>query len=140
MLVAIADTNLVVLPCGQDRGGPSDDLITGQLLSQITTEARDSDFNRIIVDVPPLYPVAQGRAILHELAQFVIVGEWGKTSRAMAETALAEDHLLEARCLGVVYDRVNMRKLKSFLLPGEMENYLGGPKSYMSLRRRKARK
>lgn len=140
MLVAIADTNLVVLPCGQDRGGPSDDLLTGQLLSQITAEARDSDFNRIIVDVPPLYPVAQGRAILHELGQFIIVGEWGKTSRAMAETALIDDHLLEARCLGVVYDAVNMRKLKSFLLPGEMENYLGGPKSYMSLKRRMSKK
>ena len=52
------------------------------------------------------------------------------------ETALAEDSLLESRCLGVVYDRVNLRKLKSFLLPGEMENYLAGPKPSMSLKRR----
>lgn len=136
MLVGIANTNLVVLPCGLDQGGPSDDLLTGQMLGQIAAEARDGDFSRVIVDVPPLYPVAQGRAILHELAQFVIVAEWGRTSRAMAETALAEDSLLESRCLGVVYDRVNLRKLKSFLLPGEMENYLAGPKSYMSLKRR----
>lgn len=136
MLFGIADTNLAILPCGLDQGGPSDDLMTGQLLAQITAEARDDDFSRVIVDVPPLYPVAQGRAILHELAQFIIVGEWGQTSRAMAETALAEDPLLQARCLGVVYDRVNLRKLKSFLLPGEMGNYLGGPKSYMSLKRR----
>ncbi|WP_405402115.1 GNVR domain-containing protein [Paracoccus sp. Ld10] len=136
MLVGIANTNLVVLPCGLDQGGPSDDLLTGQMLGQIAAEARDGDFSRVIVDVPPLYPVAQGRAILHELAQFVIVAEWGRTSRAMAENALADDALLEARCLGVVYDRVNLRKLKSFLLPGEMENYLAGPKSYMSLKRR----
>lgn len=134
MLVAIADTNLVVLPCGQGRGGPSDDLLTGRMLARIAAEARDGDFGRVVVDVPPLYPVAQGRAILHELAQFVIVAEWGRTPRAVAEAALAEDSLLEARCLGVVYDRVNLRKLRSFLLPGEMETILDGRRTFMGLR------
>jgi succinoglycan biosynthesis transport protein ExoP len=136
MLISIADTNLVVLPCGLDHGGPSDDLLTGRMLAQIAREAQNGDFSRVIVDVPPLYPVAQGRAILQDLPQFIIVGEWGRTLRAMSESALAEDPSLETRCLGVVYDRVNLRKLKSFLLPGEMENYLDGSKSYMSLRRR----
>jgi|GEM_PF-2078114 len=140
MLVSIADTNVVVLPCGMDHGGPSDDLLTGQMLAQITAEAQEGDFDRVVVDVPPLYPVAQGRAILHDLPQFVIVGEWGQTSRSMAETALAEDQRLEARCLGVVYDRVNMRKLRAFLLPGEMENYLDGSKSDMPLWRRITRR
>ncbi|SCY94926.1 GNVR domain-containing protein [Paracoccus tibetensis] len=138
MLFVVADTNLVVLPCGLEQGGPSDDLLTGRVLSQIAAEACE-DFGRVIVDVPPLYPVAQGRAILHDLPQFLIVGEWGRTPRSMAETALEEDPRLEARCLGVVYDRVNLRKLKSFLLPGEMENYLSDAKSYLSMKRRSAR-
>lgn len=134
MLVNIADTNLYVLPCGLDTGGPSDDLLTGQKLAQIMAEADASDFARIVVDVPPLYPVAQGRAILRELPQFVIVGEWGRTPRAMVEAALAEDFRLESRCIGVVYDRVNLRKLKGFLLPEEVENYLRKSKSYISLK------
>lgn len=138
MLFVVADTNLVVLPCGLEQGGPSDDLLTGRVLAQIAAEACE-DFGRVIVDVPPLYPVAQGRAILHDLPQFLIVGEWGRTPRSMAETALEEDPRLEARCLGVVYDRVNLRKLKSFLLPGEMENYLSDAKSYLSMKRRSAR-
>ena len=46
----------------------------------------------------------------------------------MAETALAEDPTLEARCLGVLYDRVNLRKLRAFLMPGEVENYIGKSK------------
>lgn len=138
MLFGVADTNVVVLPCGLEHGGPSDDLLTGRLLSQIAATAC-SDFDRVIVDLPPLYPVAQGRAILHDLPQFLIVAEWGRTPRSMAETALEEDLRLEARCLGVVYDRVNLRKLKRFLLPGEMENYLSDAKSYLSLKRRGAR-
>lgn len=124
MLVGVADTNLAILPCGLDHGGPADDLLTGRWLSQVMTEATSKDFSRVVVDVPPLYPVAQGRAILRELPQFVIVGEWGRTPRSMVETALAEDRRLETRCLGVVYDRVNLKKLRSFLMPGEMENYL----------------
>lgn len=135
MLVGIADTNLAVLPCGLEQGGASDDLLTGRILAQIAADA-GGDFSRVIVDVPPLYPVAQGRAILHELPQFLIVAEWGRTPRSMAETVLAEDPGLQARCLGVVYDRVNLRQLRSFLMPEAMENYLNRSKDYLSLKRR----
>lgn len=135
MLVGIADTNLAVLPCGLTQGGASDDLLTGKRLEQIVAEAA-RDFSRVIIDVPPLYPVAQGRAILHELPQFLIVGQWGRTPRSMAETVLAEDPLLDSRCLGVVYDRVNLRQLRSYLTPDAMENYLNSSKDYLSLKRR----
>ena len=135
MLVSIANTNVTVLPCGLAGGGASDDLLTGKLLEQLVTDACNT-FNRVIVDVPPLYPVAQGRAILHELPQFLIVGEWGRTPRSMAETVLAEDPELEARCLGVVYDQVNLRQLRSFLMPEAMENYLDRSRDYLSLKRR----
>lgn len=128
MLVAVAGTNLLVLPCGTEQGGPADDAQTAQLISAIATEAGGKEFSRVIINVPPLYPVAQGRAILRGLPQFVIVAEWGETPRAMAETALAEDPTLEARCLGVIYDRVNLRKLRAFLMPGEVENYIGKSK------------
>ena len=135
MLVGIADTNLAVLPCGLEQGGASDDLLTGRILGQIASEA-GGDFSRVIVDVPPLYPVAQGRAILQELPQFLIVAEWGRTPRSMAETVLAEDPQLQAHCLGVVYDRVNLRHLRSYLMPEAMENYLSRSKDYLSLKGR----
>lgn len=135
MLVGIADTNLAVLPCGLEQGGASDDLLTGRILGQIAAEA-GGDFSRVIVDVPPLYPVAQGRAILQELPQFLIVAEWGRTPRSMAETVLAEDPQLQAHCLGVVYDRVNLRHLRSYLMPEAMENYLSRSKDYLSLKGR----
>ena len=135
MLVGIADTNLVVLPCGLEQGGASDDLLTGRTLAQIAAEA-GGDFSRVIIDVPPLYPVAQGRAILQELPQFLIVAEWGRTPRSMAETVLAGDPRLETRCLGVVYDRVSLRHLRLYLMPEAMENYLGRSKTYFSMKGR----
>ena len=54
----------------------------------------------------------------------------------MVETVLAESPQLEDRCLGVVYDRVNLRQLRSFLMPEAMENYLNRSKDYLSLKRR----
>ena len=135
MLVGVADTNLSVLPCGRAGGGASDDLLGGKLLGQVVTDAC-AEFSRVIVDVPPLYPVAQGRALLHELPQFLIVAEWGRTPRSMAETVLAEDPALQARCLGAVYDRVNLRRLRSFLMPEAMENYLNRSRDYLSMKRR----
>ena len=135
MLVGIADTNLLVLPCGLQQDVLADDMAISEWLAKLSAGAGGSDFDRLVVDVPPLYPVAQGRAILRELQQFVIVAEWGRTPRSMAETALADDPQLESHCLGVVYDRVNLGQLRSFLLPGESENYLSGAKSYISMRK-----
>ena len=87
-----------------------------------------------MIDVPPLYPVAQGRAILHELPQFAIVAEWGRTPRGLAELALADEPELEARCIGVVYDRVNLRRLRRYLPPGAAENYVGMSRAYARAR------
>ena len=99
-------------------------------------DARKS-FSAVIVDVPPLYPVAQGRAVLAELQQFVAVGEWGRTPRSMVETTLADHPRLTDKCLGVVYDRVNLRRLRPYLVPEAMENYLSRSKGYLSLRTKK---
>lgn len=133
MLVGIADTNIVILPCGLAGGGASDDLLTDQLLRDLLADACKT-FSSVVVDVPPLYPVAQGRAILHELQQFIVVGEWGRTPRSMVETTLGDHPELQQKCLGVVYDRVNLRRLRSFLVPEAMENYLSRSKGYLSLR------
>ena len=135
-LFKIADTNIYVLPCGLEGGGASDDLLTSQLLRNVVQDARKS-FSAVIVDVPPLYPVAQGRAVLAELQQFVAVGEWGRTPRSMVETTLADHPRLTDKCLGVVYDRVNLRRLRSYLVPEAMENYLSRSKGYLSLKTKK---
>ena len=133
MLATIEQTNVTVLPCGLGTGGRADDLITAAFMTRLLDEAR-SLFGSIVIDVPPLYPVAQGRAILHELPHFAIVAEWGKTPRNMPEIALADDPELEARCVGVVYDRVNLRRLRRYLPPGAAENYVGMAKAYSQAR------
>ncbi|WP_435171517.1 GNVR domain-containing protein [Falsirhodobacter sp. 1013] len=120
MLLDIEDANLTVLPAGK---GIPDEIQSAQLIRRIVSEMR-ADFAAIIVDVPALYPTAQGLAVLYELPAFAVVGEWGQTPRDVAEAALLNHPLLENRCLGVVYDRVNLRKLRSFITPNSVERML----------------
>ena len=120
MLLDIEDANLTVLPAGK---GMPDEIQSAQLIRRIVSEMR-AEFAAIIVDVPALYPTAQGLAVLYELPSFAVVGEWGQTPRDVAESALLNHPLLENRCLGVVYDRVNLRKLRSFITPNSVERML----------------
>ncbi|MDB6454797.1 GNVR domain-containing protein [Falsirhodobacter sp. 20TX0035] len=120
MLLDVEDANLTVLPAGK---GIPDDLQSAQLIRRILNEVR-GEFAAIVVDVPALYPTAQGLAMLYELPSFAVVGEWGETPRDVAEAALLNHPLLESLCLGVVYDRVNLRKLRSFTTPNSVERML----------------
>lgn len=129
MLVCIEGTNLSVLPAGLTQGGRVDDMVTAGFLNDVLRET-DELFSAVVIDVPPLYPVAQGRAILHHLPHFAIVAEWGRTPRDLADMALADDPELEARCVGVLFDRVNLRRLRRYLPPGAAENYVGMAKAY----------
>lgn len=133
LLASIEGTNVTVLPCGLASGGRADDLTTAGFLAQLLDEAAQM-FGAIVIDVPPLYPVAQGRAILHDLPHFAIVAEWGRTPRDLAELALVDDPDLEERCIGVVYDRVNLRRLRRYLPPGAAERYVGMSRAYARAR------
>ncbi|MGZ3217341.1 GNVR domain-containing protein [Paracoccus sp. T5] len=123
MLHDVTDSQLTVLPCGQGSKGAGDDLVLAKALRKVLSEV-DDRYGHVILDVPPLYPVAQGMAVLRELPGCVIVAEWGETPRDMIDLVLANLPELETTCLGVVYDRVVPRRLKSYLAPGSVEHML----------------
>lgn len=123
MLHDVKHSQLTVLPCGVAGNEASDDLTVARTLRKILDQAGD-EYGHVILDVPPLFPGAQGLAILQELPGFVIVAEWGKTPRDMLDSVLMNHPQLEAYCLGVVYDRMVPRRLRSFLAPGSIETML----------------
>lgn len=128
LLLDVKNSHLTVLPCGLTNGGASDDLMIAQALRRILDEVSDG-FGHVVLDVPPLYPVAQGLAILRELPGCVIVAEWGATPRDMIDLVLTNHPDLERTCLGVVYDRMVPRRLRSFLMPGSVEHMLVSSKA-----------
>nr|WP_111300717.1 GNVR domain-containing protein [Paracoccus saliphilus] len=123
MLHDVTDSQLTVLPCGQGSKGAGDDLVLAKALRKVLSEV-DDRYGHVILDVPPLYPVAQGMAVARELPGCVIVAEWGATPRDMIDLVLTNLPELETTCLGVVYDRVIPRRLQTYLAPGSVERML----------------
>lgn len=123
MLHDVTESHLTVLPCGHGSKGAGDDLVLAKALRKLLSEV-DDRYGHVILDVPPLYPVAQGMAVLRELPGCVIVAEWGETPRDMIDLVLTNLPELETTCLGVVYDRVVPRRLRSYLGRGSVEHML----------------
>ena len=45
---------------------------------------------------------------------FVVIVEWGRTVQAMVRNAVLCDNEIASKCVGVVYNRVNMSKIKLY--------------------------
>ena len=71
-------------------------------------------FDYIIVDLPPIGPVVDVRAAAAMFDAFVFVARWGRTVRDVVQTTLAADKEISNRCIGVVYNRVQLDKIKLY--------------------------
>ncbi len=80
-----------------------------RLLAQVS-----EDFDYIVVDLPPLGPVVDARAIAPQIGAFVLVVEWRRTARKAVRSILSNENELYDKCLGAVINKVNIGELKLF--------------------------
>jgi succinoglycan biosynthesis transport protein ExoP len=106
----------------------SEVLASPGMRSLLTEGAKDFDY--IIVDLPPLAPVVDVRAAASLFDAFVFVVEWGRTPRLMVQTALASDKLLYEKCVGVVFNKVHLGKIKLYESYGSKDYYYGRYSKY----------
>lgn len=71
-------------------------------------------FDIIIVDLPPFAAVAEGRLLSTHCDCFVLVTEWGRTNRGVVWRFLESEKAIRERLLGVVLNKVNLRKLRKY--------------------------
>ncbi len=71
-------------------------------------------YDYVIVDLPPLAPVVDTRATTHLIDSYLFVIEWGGTRIDVVEHALGRAPGVVESVLGVVLNKVNMSKLKSY--------------------------
>ena len=71
-------------------------------------------FDYIIIDLPPIGAVVDVRAAAGLFDAFVCVVRWGETVREMLKAALAADREIANRCIGVVYNQVNLKNIKLY--------------------------
>ena len=68
----------------------------------------------VVVDLPPATLVADVRENAAGFDGFVLVVEWGKTSLDVIEAALAGNDQIHRKLLGVILNKVDIGKLRTY--------------------------
>ncbi|HEX5959469.1 MAG TPA: polysaccharide biosynthesis tyrosine autokinase [Hyphomicrobiaceae bacterium] len=119
------DSNLAVLPAVLQRRLPhAAEFLASSGMRSVLRQARET-YHWIVLDLPPLGPVIDARAIVGQVDAFVLVVEWGRTTRRLVRATLDADRHMRAKCLGVVLNKVNLKQLQLYDACGSSAYYNG---------------
>lgn len=108
------DSGLQILPCVYAKDDPRavDGLSSAMFHALLKTGDRSLEY--IVVDLPPIGPVVNARGMAPAIDAFILVVEWGTTSRGAVRAALAKEQSIRSKLLGVILNKVDMTKLKFY--------------------------
>ena len=72
------------------------------------------EFDYVILDLPPVGPVVDAKALARKLDCFVFVVEWGRTPRRVIRGLLQSEWMVAEKCLGVVLNKVDLKRLTRY--------------------------
>jgi len=130
LLLLDGKTRLAFLPAVVKRRVPhSSDLLSSSIMVNLLEELK-VHFDYIVLDLPPLGPVVDARAVSPMLDASLAVIEWGRTSRRVVRTTFAVQPELMEKCIGVVLNKVDTEKLKLYRSYGSGEYYYNRYSAY----------
>jgi succinoglycan biosynthesis transport protein ExoP len=101
-------TGLAFLPAVvRSRLANSSEILGSDAIQEVFDKLREM-YDYVIVDLSPLAPVVDVRAMTHLVDSFVFVVEWGRTKIDVAEHALAGARGVYENLLGVVLNKADM--------------------------------
>lgn len=130
LLLADPKTNLAFLPAVVKRRVPhSSELLSSSAMSALLDTAR-KHFDYVIIDLPPLGPVVDAKAMSPLIDAMIYVVEWGRTSRSVVRSTLLTEPDIMNKCVGVVLNKVDTEKMKLYRTYGSSEYYYSRYTSY----------
>jgi succinoglycan biosynthesis transport protein ExoP len=124
------DTKLAFLPAVVKHRIPYSSEILSSTGMDILLEAAAENFDYVIIDLPPLGPVVDARAIASKVDCFTLVIEWGETSRKAVRNELIKNMPVVDKCVGAILNKVDSSKSKLYEAYGSSEYYAYRYKSY----------
>jgi polysaccharide biosynthesis transport protein len=107
-------TRLTFLPAVMHERTPhSSQLLASEAMRMLMDRLRQS-YDYVIVDLSPLAPVVDVRAMTHLVDCFVLVVEWGRTKVDVVERALKTARGVSGNLLGVVLNKTNLNMLRRY--------------------------
>jgi succinoglycan biosynthesis transport protein ExoP len=130
LLMMSQKTKLAFLPAVIKRRIPhSSELLASMGMAQLLTTA-SQNFDYVVLDLPPLGPVVDARAIASRIDGFIFVVEWGRTARKVVRQTMENEPLIMEKCLGVILNKVDSDKMKLYREYGSSEYYSSRYSSY----------
>lgn len=116
-------TGMAFLPAMIRRRIPhSAELLTSGAMARLLTFAV-SEFDYVILDLPPILPLVDSRAVATLVDSYVLVVEWGKTARGLVKRTVQNNPAIAGRCAGVILNKVDAQKMKLYRQSDSSEFY-----------------
>jgi polysaccharide biosynthesis transport protein len=91
----------------------SSDILNSPAMKDMLRAAK-SDYDYVLVDLPPILPVVDVKAVAHLFDAFVLVVEWGSTSTDEIVKAVSASPILSERLLGAVLNKADEAVMRRF--------------------------
>ena len=91
----------------------SSELISSKAMSDLLDKLR-GNYDYIILDLPPMGPVVDAKAVAPELDGLVMIVEWGVTRRYHVQQLLESQRPIYDRCVGVVFNKIDPQKIHHY--------------------------
>jgi polysaccharide biosynthesis transport protein len=91
----------------------TNELIASNVIKTLLNKLR-TEYDYIVVDLPPLAPIVDTRATTHLIDSYIFVVEWGVTKTNIVEYALRRAPGVAENLLGVVLNKVDMKLLQRY--------------------------
>ena len=115
---------LDVLPISLSTAALSSaDLLGSAAFAGVLQEARRR-YDYVILDLPPVAAVVDARAVSPQIDAFVLVVQWGSTSRQFLQATLNAEPRIAEKCVGTILNKADIKKLQLYRTPGSSEAYM----------------
>jgi len=115
----VAETGVTLIPNGKRRIAHSAELLSSRGMRDLL-EQLDQLYDYVILDLPPLGPVVDARAILDRLDGVFFVLKWGGTNLELARRILHMDPRLREKSCGAFLNFFDPKKARSY---GDSSSY-----------------
>ena len=119
--------NLNVIPCGQIPPNPSE--LLGSKAMREMLAALGRDYDRILIDSPPVTAVTDAVVLSKAVDGVVVVLQANKTERTLAKRAIEQMQAVNAHIFGIILNRLDERMIKYYHLYSYFYRYYGEEKA-----------
>lgn len=89
----------------------SADVMASKALADLLAMVRE-DYDYIVIDLAPVMPVADSKAVSFLIDAMVYVIEWGNTTRSALQESVSGSEVLQKKLIGAVLNRADPKMLK----------------------------